>query len=456
MSEDRDTPDSRQTSVGYNLRPNRTYYGQLEMDDSGRPTHSRSTGEGSSSGSSSTPALVVHRHPAWRPPEFWDSIIHTGDLGRVLREPVVSISDESSEDELEREDDGVPPDQRSPVRVYKVTRPAMEVGEEDENEGEDEDDLLPQISETSRFPTSDEKDDSSDDMVDVQMEEADEPAQNHASTSMHSGGSQIGAKTKRRALSMLLQVQPRRGHRPQPPPALQVSARRLHQEFPDEDFAPGYTCLPDKMLRWGFRCFRCPGAPLLSGCHVGICTTNFVNHLRSAKHRKACLAGGGGSGSRVCSDTGLPGSASVAYQSSADGPPSSTSSVSTNAESSAPTASQSGAHVLAAVAQAQFHNEKPPRDTLREEGIQVSTLPQDEVAGFLRSVGLSPALASALRDVGISDRARMRALGSLPDADYQRVDDCLKTAGLDMVARVLVRSGLKGCAQAGTRGALGV
>ena len=190
---------------------------------------------------------------------------------------------------------------------------------------------------------------------------------------------------------------------------------------------------------------------LISGFNVGLCSTNFVNHLKSAKHRQACLASG--SGSRICSDVRPPDTAPASYGSCVEGPPSSISSGSTNTGSSAASSSHSGANVPAAAAQ--YRDEQLPTKTPRE-GVQTTlNQPRDDVGEFLRFVGLSPALAGPLREVGISDRTRMRALGSLPDAEFQPVDDCLKAAGLDTVARVLVRSGLRRCAQMGTGGAFG-
>ncbi|KAJ2989235.1 hypothetical protein NUW54_g8850 [Trametes sanguinea] len=70
------------------------------------------------------------------------------------------------------------------------------------------------------------------------------------------------------------------------------------------------------------------------------------------------------------------------------------------------------------------------------------------VEDFLQGIGLSADLASMLRGVGVSDRARMRALGGLPDAELDKLDRCLARAGLDDAARILVRCGLRKCAAA--------
>lgn len=72
----------------------------------------------------------------------------------------------------------------------------------------------------------------------------------------------------------------------------------------------------------------------------------------------------------------------------------------------------------------------------------------DPVVRFLQEVGLSPSLADAMRQVGISDDQRMRALGALPRAALARVEKDLRAAGFDTVARVLIREGLKRRAQA--------
>ena len=62
---------------------------------------------------------------------------------------------------------------------------------------------------------------------------------------------------------------------------------------------------------------------------------------------------------------------------------------------------------------------------------------------LLTSVGLQPALAPALRSVGITDAARIRALGRLPDESMDRLEGSLEDAGLDVAARILVREGLR-------------
>ncbi|KAI0325419.1 hypothetical protein GY45DRAFT_248498 [Cubamyces sp. BRFM 1775] len=73
----------------------------------------------------------------------------------------------------------------------------------------------------------------------------------------------------------------------------------------------------------------------------------------------------------------------------------------------------------------------------------------DVVAEFLVESGLSANLAGILRAVGVTDRVRMRMLGALPDAELARLDEQLEKQGMDLVAQMLVREGLRRCARAG-------
>lgn len=68
---------------------------------------------------------------------------------------------------------------------------------------------------------------------------------------------------------------------------------------------------------------------------------------------------------------------------------------------------------------------------------------EDPVVKFLREVSLSPSLAETLRAVGISDDHRIRALGALHWRLLDRLDKTMEQAGLDPVARLLIRDGLK-------------
>ena len=67
----------------------------------------------------------------------------------------------------------------------------------------------------------------------------------------------------------------------------------------------------------------------------------------------------------------------------------------------------------------------------------------DVVERFLESIGLSADLAETLRVVGISDNARMKALGRLSDDLLDRLEANLVKSGLDYSACLLVRQGLK-------------
>ncbi|KAI0658310.1 hypothetical protein C8Q70DRAFT_188670 [Cubamyces menziesii] len=82
-------------------------------------------------------------------------------------------------------------------------------------------------------------------------------------------------------------------------------------------------------------------------------------------------------------------------------------------------------------------------------GVAASKGGADVVVEFLVENGLSANLAGMLRAVGITDRVRMRMLGTLPDTELDRLDKQLSEHGIDFVAMVLVREGLRRCARAG-------
>ena len=69
--------------------------------------------------------------------------------------------------------------------------------------------------------------------------------------------------------------------------------------------------------------------------------------------------------------------------------------------------------------------------------------PPDPVIRFLEELGLSPSLAGSLRRVGISDDNRIRAIGALPRGPMDRIEKGLALEGIDLVACVLIRQGLK-------------
>ena len=73
----------------------------------------------------------------------------------------------------------------------------------------------------------------------------------------------------------------------------------------------------------------------------------------------------------------------------------------------------------------------------------VAPPPSDPVIRFLEELGLSPSLAGSLRRVGISDNNRIRAIGALPRGPMDRIEKGLALEGIDLVACVLIRQGLK-------------
>ena len=84
-----------------------------------------------------------------------------------------------------------------------------------------------------------------------------------------------------------------------------------------------------------------------------------------------------------------------------------------------------------------------PKSPKKRKAVIVSPAPEDAVASFLEEMGLSRDLAEVLRDVGIKDEARMKALGRLSDTALDRLEKSLAEKGLDVSACLLVREGLK-------------
>ncbi|KAI0652723.1 hypothetical protein C8Q79DRAFT_117583 [Trametes meyenii] len=72
------------------------------------------------------------------------------------------------------------------------------------------------------------------------------------------------------------------------------------------------------------------------------------------------------------------------------------------------------------------------------------------VKDFLVSLGLQPNLATILRKVGITDRARLEGLGKSSSAALDWLVKKLEDNGLDSVACILVRDGLEKRAPAST------
>ena len=74
----------------------------------------------------------------------------------------------------------------------------------------------------------------------------------------------------------------------------------------------------------------------------------------------------------------------------------------------------------------------------------VATLPSlDPVVRFLEEIGLPSSLADSLQRVGISDDNRIRAIGALPRGPMDRIEKRLAAEGIDFVACILIREGLK-------------
>lgn len=81
---------------------------------------------------------------------------------------------------------------------------------------------------------------------------------------------------------------------------------------------------------------------------------------------------------------------------------------------------------------------------------QASPAPRTEtdvVEAFLAEHGLGLDVLPILQDVGITDVARMRALGRLPEHYLDRLEGGLMDRGLDFAACLLVRDGLRRLAE---------
>ncbi|KAI9067198.1 hypothetical protein FKP32DRAFT_290697 [Trametes sanguinea] len=84
-----------------------------------------------------------------------------------------------------------------------------------------------------------------------------------------------------------------------------------------------------------------------------------------------------------------------------------------------------------------------PLDSMCDSSTAAETQTVDIIPQFLVEQGLSISFARALRNVGIIDRSRICTLGALPDADLARLETRLESEGLDFVACLLVRAGLR-------------
>ncbi|CDO77285.1 hypothetical protein BN946_scf184753.g35 [Trametes cinnabarina] len=135
------------------------------------------------------------------------------------KEPsVLCISSDSSDGEDEKEDDGVPAEQKSPVRVYKVFRAPSPKPAGRRARG---------VTEPLRV-----------------MKKAHNDRYSH--------------KHK----NQLIRPAPRNGQTPQAPHALIEGVRAIREDYPHDDFSAGYTHLRDGQIKWGIRCLSCPNAPV--------------------------------------------------------------------------------------------------------------------------------------------------------------------------------------------------
>ncbi len=86
---------------------------------------------------------------------------------------------------------------------------------------------------------------------------------------------------------------------------------------------------------------------------------------------------------------------------------------------------------------------RPPKLPVQSRVVPAARVPEDPVASFLENIGLSLDYADTLRDAGIKDDARMKALGRLSETALDRLETSLAKKGLDISACLLVIEGLK-------------
>ncbi|EJF67479.1 hypothetical protein DICSQDRAFT_142995 [Dichomitus squalens LYAD-421 SS1] len=102
-----------------------------------------------------------------------------------------------------------------------------------------------------------------------------------------------------------------------------------------------------------------------------------------------------------------------------------------------------GIHQTQVADDATHDDEQPPLVPRPIAHAEEAAPPADPVVGFLQEIGLSPSFADALRRIGISDDERIRAVGALKGPSMIRIEKSLEEAQFDLVARVLIREGLK-------------
>lgn len=88
-------------------------------------------------------------------------------------------------------------------------------------------------------------------------------------------------------------------------------------------------------------------------------------------------------------------------------------------------------------------HKRPPKLPVQSQVVPAAHVPEDPVVSFLENIGLSLDYADTLRDAGIKDDARMKALGWLSETALDRLETSLAKKGLDISACLLVIEGLK-------------
>ncbi|KAI8980594.1 hypothetical protein BD414DRAFT_101324 [Trametes punicea] len=424
------TPNDDGPAKGYNLRPGRAYYGQrtnvsarLQAMSDRHARQQRRQTPYTHRASSLGRAFPSHHDEATS--NIAAPTASSLNEERTQRkEPVIYISSDSEDGEGEEEDDGVPPEQRSPIRVYKVVRAPNEDARGPATQTE-------AIRQRSRLRGEDGKH--------LSKPVRAVSGSNGTTSSTHSG----------RKLSAV-RHEPRKGQEPTALRPLRNGLRSLREEYPKDEFTLGSTRLSGgDTIRWGIRCLTCPQTPLITGQHTAFCLSNFRGHLASRNHRRHRC--GGTQRNALQTEAGdveehvhdqaracAGGSSSSRLDSSLSGPSSRTHTAEWPRGSAFQSSSKSSSG----------HRAPPSKSgPSLQNGSETA---RSEVEEFLRDLGLSLDLAGTLYKVGIRDHARMRAVGALPDADLDRVEHMLVEAGLDAIASMLVKNGLKKRAAART------
>ncbi|KAH9854394.1 hypothetical protein C2E23DRAFT_818551 [Lenzites betulinus] len=261
--------------------------------------------------------------------------------------------------------------------------------------------------------------------------------------------------------SGLVQRKVARKRKQKPPRALEQRLRDLQEEFPDDDFSLGYRNLSDGVVKWGFRCQTCLlGAPLrrlswhvctydlqlISGANTTVAASNMRQHLGSPRHRTETPNRAQGQFTNddcagLVQDPAPPPAATTAVE-----PAFPISSASTKTFVQSPEAAQNRERATTSA-----QPEPGPSSSQRPAGVSSRKDSMDDVERFLCSIMLAPTLASALRTLGITDRATMQSWAQVPDAMFDRLETRLEQAGLNMTQAMMVRFGL----QRGAAGAKG-